>query len=342
MGTGSGGGTAARSSGSVGCRRRVRSIAVTGEAGRGTSLLLAETAHEAAAQGVTVTEGRATGLDRLSPLVTLVPRSATALCRCSTSPAGPSSRRGRPSVRQTALLSKRIAAYTRSRPLLNVLDDVQWADEGHSPDGPLPGALAPSRPGAVAARGAVLAAGIGDAQNGRGSGGVQGWGTRSGSAVRQGHGGAISTHAGGPVRAAGCGLWRRAREETRSSCESCCGRCRALAVLQLSGAWTRRWNGDGTPRRAGGPEVRRPDSGGPPVGRPRPGQSGCTPGQSGAVVVVAHSHSGRRRSPGKRRAEPRSRRHGRDLYSPAGRGRRGGGCGRRLMSRPQADGRCDG
>ncbi|MGW4699908.1 ATP-binding protein, partial [Streptomyces sp. NPDC004285] len=105
-------------------------LVVTGEAGMGKSRLLAETAREAGARGLAVAGGRAAELDRLSPLVTLV----TALSG-STPPvldeAGRSELAARSAVpyRQTALLTERIAAYTRSRPLLVVLDDVQWADE---------------------------------------------------------------------------------------------------------------------------------------------------------------------------------------------------------------------
>ncbi|MFE7595798.1 AAA family ATPase [Streptomyces sp. NPDC057494] len=106
-------------------------LVVTGEAGIGKSRVLAEAAREATARGMAVAEARATELDRLSPLVTLV----TALGN-STPPVldepGLAELAARSAVpyRQTALLTETIAAYNRSRPLLIVLDDVQWADEG--------------------------------------------------------------------------------------------------------------------------------------------------------------------------------------------------------------------
>ncbi|MBB4980888.1 DNA-binding CsgD family transcriptional regulator [Streptomyces sp. SFB5A] len=105
-------------------------LVVTGEAGIGKSRLLAETARGAAAQGMAVAEGRATELDRLSPLVTLV----TALGNGTPPVLDEPDRvelaaRSAVPYRQTSLLTERIAAYTRSRPLLIVLDDVQWADE---------------------------------------------------------------------------------------------------------------------------------------------------------------------------------------------------------------------
>ncbi|MEU2234217.1 AAA family ATPase [Streptomyces vietnamensis] len=107
-----------------------RCLVVSGEAGIGTSRLLAEAAREAAARGVAVAEGRATELDRLSPLVTLVTALGSGTVPVLDEPdrAELAARSAVP-YRQTALLSERIAAYARSRPLLIALDDVQWADD---------------------------------------------------------------------------------------------------------------------------------------------------------------------------------------------------------------------
>ncbi|MFI8934004.1 helix-turn-helix transcriptional regulator [Streptomyces sp. NPDC053474] len=107
-----------------------RCVVVEGEAGIGKSRLLAEVVHGASERGMAVAEGRATELDRLSPLATLV----NALSHGSRPVLDEADRaelaaRAAVPYRQTALLAERIAEHARARPLLIVLDDVQWADE---------------------------------------------------------------------------------------------------------------------------------------------------------------------------------------------------------------------
>lgn len=109
---------------------RAQCVVVVGEAGIGKSRLLAEAGREAALAGMAVVEGRATELDRLSPLVTLVnalgqgPRPVL-----DEADGAELAARAAVPYRQAALLAERVTAYARSRPLLVALDDMQWADD---------------------------------------------------------------------------------------------------------------------------------------------------------------------------------------------------------------------
>lgn len=98
-------------------------LVFTGPAGIGKTRLLAETAREAAAVGLTVAAGRATQLDRAAPLHTLLHtlRSALPAVTADTAPAGRFGLLDR--------LGEAVEMYTRSQPLLIAIDDAQWADE---------------------------------------------------------------------------------------------------------------------------------------------------------------------------------------------------------------------
>jgi len=105
-------------------------VIVEGPAGIGKSRMLAEAAAQADGLGLTVAAGRATELDRIAPLSTLL----TALSGCDP-----------PVLTGTDLAGLRehedgrfwlidrlgglLEVYSHSRPLVVSLDDVQWADE---------------------------------------------------------------------------------------------------------------------------------------------------------------------------------------------------------------------
>ncbi|MEU6219989.1 AAA family ATPase [Streptomyces sp. NPDC047022] len=101
---------------------------VSGPAGIGKSRLLAGLVEEAAGLGVEVAHGRATELDQVAPLTTLLTALRTAdipALRDLTTPGDPSSNRFWLVNRLGELIEK----YLTTRPLLVVVDDVQWADE---------------------------------------------------------------------------------------------------------------------------------------------------------------------------------------------------------------------
>lgn len=105
-------------------------VIVEGPAGIGKSRMLAEAVAQGAGLGLTVAAGRATELDRIAPLSTLL----TALSGCDP-----------PVLTKTDLaglkehedgrfwlvdrLGGLLEAYSHRRPLVISLDDVQWADE---------------------------------------------------------------------------------------------------------------------------------------------------------------------------------------------------------------------
>ncbi|MET7338440.1 AAA family ATPase [Nonomuraea sp. NPDC005650] len=116
-------------------------VVVEGPAGIGKSRLLEESAGPARARGTAVALGRATELDRVAPLSTLL--------RPLASGSGPpgmelgdgfrsinrggdglgSTERDGDGFRAIERVGEAVERYTRTRPLAIVLDDVQWADE---------------------------------------------------------------------------------------------------------------------------------------------------------------------------------------------------------------------
>ncbi|MBB5780917.1 helix-turn-helix transcriptional regulator [Nonomuraea jabiensis] len=112
-------------------------VVVEGPAGIGKSRLLEEAAARARARGTAVVLGRATELDRVAPLSTLL--------RALTSGDGPlgagfgdagfgdaglgDAGLGGGGFRVIERVGEAVERFTRSRPLAIVLDDVQWADE---------------------------------------------------------------------------------------------------------------------------------------------------------------------------------------------------------------------
>ncbi|MCX9192908.1 hypothetical protein C3Y87_16100 [Carbonactinospora thermoautotrophica] len=105
-------------------------VVVEGPAGIGKSRLLAATADHAREIGVLVAAGRATELDRVAPLSTLL-----AAVHSSQPPVvddASLAELGRYENNRFWLidrLGELIEVYSRSRPLLIALDDAQWADE---------------------------------------------------------------------------------------------------------------------------------------------------------------------------------------------------------------------
>ncbi|MEU6783721.1 LuxR C-terminal-related transcriptional regulator [Nonomuraea angiospora] len=95
-------------------------VVVEGPAGIGKSRLLEEAA--ARARGTAVVLGRATELDRVAPLSTLLRPLAS-----DGGPLGPGFGGG--GFRVIERVGEAVERFTRSRPLAIVLDDVQWADE---------------------------------------------------------------------------------------------------------------------------------------------------------------------------------------------------------------------
>ncbi|MGW6503310.1 AAA family ATPase, partial [Nonomuraea angiospora] len=97
-------------------------VVVEGPAGIGKSRLLEEAAGRARARGTAVALGRATELDRVAPLSTLL--------RPLASDGGPlGTGFGGDGLRSIERVGEAVERFTRSRPLAIVLDDVQWADE---------------------------------------------------------------------------------------------------------------------------------------------------------------------------------------------------------------------
>ncbi|MGV9378598.1 ATP-binding protein [Nonomuraea sp. NPDC003707] len=97
-------------------------VVVEGPAGIGKSRLLEEAAARARVRGTAVVLGRATELDRVAPLSTLLRPLAS-----GGGPLGPGF--GGDGFRVIERVGEVVERFTRSRPLAIVLDDVQWADE---------------------------------------------------------------------------------------------------------------------------------------------------------------------------------------------------------------------
>ncbi|WP_433508882.1 helix-turn-helix transcriptional regulator [Nonomuraea sp. CA-143628] len=97
-------------------------VIVDGVAGIGKSHLLAAAMALGRSHGLAIGAGRATELDRVAPLSTLL----TALTVLP-GPLTPPSRLG--GFREIERLGDAIERFTRDRPLMVVLDDAQWADE---------------------------------------------------------------------------------------------------------------------------------------------------------------------------------------------------------------------
>ncbi|SEH03336.1 regulatory protein, luxR family [Nonomuraea solani] len=107
-------------------------VVVEGPAGIGKSRLLEEAAGMARAGGALVAFGRATELDRVAPLSTLR-RALGPLGAPKDPPASGSSWTGSSwtgdGFQEIERLGEAMDRFTRSQPLVIVLDDVQWADE---------------------------------------------------------------------------------------------------------------------------------------------------------------------------------------------------------------------
>jgi DNA-binding CsgD family transcriptional regulator/predicted ATPase len=105
-------------------------LVVEGPAGIGKSRVLAEATGWSARLGVTVAAGRATELDRVAPLTTLL----TSLSGCEPAVLREAELTGLAEREDGRFwlvdrLAALIEAYSSGRPLLISLDDVQWADE---------------------------------------------------------------------------------------------------------------------------------------------------------------------------------------------------------------------
>ncbi|MGW4966728.1 AAA family ATPase, partial [Nonomuraea sp. NPDC004186] len=104
-------------------------VVVEGPAGIGKSRLLEEAAARARVRGTAVVLGRATELDRVAPLSTLLRPLASdgGPLPSGGGPLGPGF--GGDGFRVIERVGEAVERFTRSRPLAIVLDDVQWADE---------------------------------------------------------------------------------------------------------------------------------------------------------------------------------------------------------------------
>lgn len=105
-------------------------VVIEGPAGIGKSRMLAEAAARADELGLTVAEGRATELDRIAPFSTLL----TALSDCVPpvlDKDGLASLRDHADSRFWLIdrLGGVLESYSNARPLVVLLDDVQWSDE---------------------------------------------------------------------------------------------------------------------------------------------------------------------------------------------------------------------
>ncbi|OIV39453.1 hypothetical protein BIV57_01050 [Mangrovactinospora gilvigrisea] len=107
-----------------------RCVVLRGVAGIGKSRLIAEVCREAADRGMAVASGRATELDRVSPLATLTQalRAAAPPLLDTDASTRLAARAGTPHL-QAEFLAELLGARARSSPLLLALDDAQWTDE---------------------------------------------------------------------------------------------------------------------------------------------------------------------------------------------------------------------
>ncbi len=112
---------AATAAGTGGC------LVLTGPAGIGKTRLVDLAVAEAAGAGIAVAPGRATELDRVAPLTTLV----TALQRCRPDVIDLSDLREHDADRFWYIdrLGQILEDFVAKRPLLVAIDDAQWADE---------------------------------------------------------------------------------------------------------------------------------------------------------------------------------------------------------------------
>src|SRR5262249_50546343 len=106
-------------------------LLLEGPAGIGKSAVLAAAARQARGLGVTVAAGRPTGPDRAAPLAPLLEalRSADPSVLTPDSLGALADLGGGSRILLADRLGEMIAGYTRTRPLLVVLDDMQWADD---------------------------------------------------------------------------------------------------------------------------------------------------------------------------------------------------------------------